>query len=130
MVHGENRIPYRIDRRLSGLAGPDYDATISFGLPIEPEDSQYGKYRLVTGLCIGVSLFYGVVALIVFRPTRAKLPSVLTAMIAMFALVALSFAIGIVQGFDIGPIKPFAVVAVLMAAFALRWHLRHQLHPS
>ena len=35
-----------IDRRLSGLAGPDYDATISFGLPFEPEDSQYGKYRV------------------------------------------------------------------------------------
>ena len=50
MVHGENRIPYRIDRRLSGLAGPDYDATISFGLPIEPEDSQYGKYRLIQPL--------------------------------------------------------------------------------
>ena len=46
MVHGKNRIPYRIDRRLTGLAGPDYDATISFGLPFEPEDSQYGKYRL------------------------------------------------------------------------------------
>ena len=46
MVHGKNRIPYRIDRRLTGLAGPDYDAPISFGLPLEPEDSQYGKYRL------------------------------------------------------------------------------------
>ena len=23
-----------------------YDATISFGLPFEPEDSQYGKYRI------------------------------------------------------------------------------------
>ena len=46
MVHGENRIPYWIDRSLTGLAGPDYDATISFGLPFEPEDSQYGKYRL------------------------------------------------------------------------------------
>ena len=43
---GKNRIPYRIDRRLTGLAGPDYDAPISFGLPIEPEDSQYGKYRM------------------------------------------------------------------------------------
>ena len=43
MVHGKNRIPYRIDRRLTGLAGPDYDAPISFGLPLEPEDSQYGK---------------------------------------------------------------------------------------
>ena len=41
------RIPYRIDRRLTGLAGPDYDATISFGLPIEPEDSQYGEYRSI-----------------------------------------------------------------------------------
>ena len=43
MVHGKNRNPYRIDRRLNGLAGPDDDATISFGLPIEPEDSQYGE---------------------------------------------------------------------------------------
>ena len=46
MVHGKNRIPYRIDRRLTGLAGPAYHAIISFGLPIEPEDSQYGKYRV------------------------------------------------------------------------------------
>ena len=46
MVHGKNRISYRIDRRPTGLAGPDYDATISFGLPLEPENSQYGKYRL------------------------------------------------------------------------------------
>ena len=46
MVHGENRIPYWIDRRLTGLAGPDFDATISFGLPFEPEDSQYGKSRM------------------------------------------------------------------------------------
>ena len=50
MVHGKNRISYRIDWRLSGLAGPDYDATISFGLPIEPEDSQYGKYRIISSL--------------------------------------------------------------------------------
>ena len=49
MVHGENRTPYWIDRRLTGLAGPDYDAAISFGLPIEPEDSQYGIYRLKWG---------------------------------------------------------------------------------
>ena len=46
MVHGKNRIPYRIHRRLTGLAGPDYDATISFGLPFESEDCQYGKSRL------------------------------------------------------------------------------------
>ena len=54
MVHGKNRIPYRIDRRLTGLAGPDYDATISFGLPLEPEDSQYGKSRLLGAPCSGV----------------------------------------------------------------------------
>ena len=48
MVHGEKRIPYWIDRRLTGLAGPEYHAIISFGLPIEPEDSQYGKYRLTS----------------------------------------------------------------------------------
>ena len=59
MVHGENRISYRIDRRLSGLAGPDYDATISFGLPIEPEDSQYGEYRMKpVNLRIGSSVAY------------------------------------------------------------------------
>ena len=46
MLYDCKRISYRIDRRLSGLAGPDYAATISFGLPLEPEDSQYGKSRL------------------------------------------------------------------------------------
>ena len=45
MVHGKNRIPYWIDRRLTGLVGPEYHAIISFGLPIEPEGSQYGEYR-------------------------------------------------------------------------------------
>ena len=47
MVHGKNRIPYRIDRRLTGLAGPEYHAIISFGLPIESEDSQDGEYRMI-----------------------------------------------------------------------------------
>ena len=46
MVHGKNHISYWIDRRLTGLTGPDYAAPISFGLPFEPEDSQYGKYWL------------------------------------------------------------------------------------
>ena len=53
MVHGKKRIPYWIDRRLTGLAGPEYHAIISFGLPIEPEDSQYGKYRLAVVLRYG-----------------------------------------------------------------------------
>ena len=53
MIHRKNSIPYWIDRRLTGLAGPDYDATISFGLPFEPEDSQYGKYRLITVQTLG-----------------------------------------------------------------------------
>ena len=47
MVHGKKRIPNRTDRRLTGLAGPEYDASISFGLPFEPEDSQYGIPCLV-----------------------------------------------------------------------------------
>ena len=46
MLDDCNRISYWIDWRLTSLAGPDYDATISFGLALEPEDSQYGKYRL------------------------------------------------------------------------------------
>ena len=46
MVHGKNRISYRIDRRLTGLAGPDYHAPISFGLPSDSEDCHYGKSRL------------------------------------------------------------------------------------
>ena len=46
MLYDCKRISYRIDRRLTGLAGPEYDATISFGLLFEPEDSQYGKSRL------------------------------------------------------------------------------------
>ena len=35
-------------------AGPDYDAIISFGLPIEPEDSQYGEYRLIWEILVKV----------------------------------------------------------------------------
>ena len=46
MVHGKNRISYRIDRRLNGLAGPEYDATISFGLPFAIGDCQYGESRI------------------------------------------------------------------------------------
>ena len=46
MLYDCKRISYWIDRRLSGIAGPDYDATISFGLPLEPEDSQYGESRV------------------------------------------------------------------------------------
>ena len=37
MVHVKKRIPYRIDRRLTGLAALDYDAYVSFGLPFEPK---------------------------------------------------------------------------------------------
>ena len=46
MVHGKNHIPYWIDRRLTGLAVPEYDATISFGLPFESEDCPYGESRV------------------------------------------------------------------------------------
>ena len=45
-IYACKRISYWIDRRLTGLAGPDYAAIISFGLPIEPEDSQYGEFGL------------------------------------------------------------------------------------
>ena len=48
MGHGKKRIPYWIDRRLTGLAGPEYPAIISFGLPYEPEDSQYGESWIIT----------------------------------------------------------------------------------
>ena len=43
--HGSRRESHPLldDRRLTGLAGPDYDTSLSFGLPIEPEDSQYGE---------------------------------------------------------------------------------------
>ncbi len=66
MVHGENRTPYWIDRRLTGLAGPDYDATISFGLPFEPEDSQYGKYRVGSyrSVIAGAKLREGTIAIL------------------------------------------------------------------
>ena len=47
MLYDCKRIPNWIHRRLNGLAEPDYDATLSFGLPFEPEDSQYGKSRLI-----------------------------------------------------------------------------------
>ena len=43
MVHGENRISYWIDRRLTGLAGPEFDATISFGLPLSLKTPNMGN---------------------------------------------------------------------------------------
>ena len=62
MVHGENRIPYWIDRRLTGLAGPEYHAIISFGLPIKPEDSQYGEYRyMIVRLLLVLATAFAVV---------------------------------------------------------------------
>ena len=48
MVYDGNRTPYRPDRALTGFAGHDYDAAISFGMPYEPEDSQYGEYWLTS----------------------------------------------------------------------------------
>ena len=56
MLYDCNRISYWIGRRLTGLAGPDYDAPISFGLPLEPEDSQYGECRLKAQLANRVTL--------------------------------------------------------------------------
>ena len=47
MLYDCKRISYWIDRSLTGLAVPDYDAAISFGLPFEPEDCQYGKSRSI-----------------------------------------------------------------------------------
>ena len=46
MVRGKNRIPYWIDRRFTGLAGPDYDATISFGLPLSLKTPNMGNTGL------------------------------------------------------------------------------------
>ena len=46
MVHGKKRTPYWMDRRLTGLAGTEYPDIISFRSPIEPEDSQYGEFRM------------------------------------------------------------------------------------
>ena len=46
MLYDCKRIPYWIDRRLTDLAGPEYDAIISFGLSSEPENSYYGKSRV------------------------------------------------------------------------------------
>ena len=31
---------------MTGFAAPDYNAALSLGMPYEPEDSQYGEYRL------------------------------------------------------------------------------------
>ena len=46
MLYDCKRISCWIDRRLTGLAGPEYHAIISFGPPFESEDCQYGKSQL------------------------------------------------------------------------------------
>ena len=59
-VYDSNLIPYRIDRQLIGLAGPDYNTIVSCGLPFEPEDCRYGESRIsgqfrpVPVVCAGV----------------------------------------------------------------------------
>ena len=42
-IRSQVRLLPEIDRSLTGLAEPDYDATISFGLPFELGDSPYGE---------------------------------------------------------------------------------------
>ena len=44
-------VPYWIDRGSTCFAGPAYAASISFGLPFEPEDCQYGKVRIWAASC-------------------------------------------------------------------------------
>ena len=75
MVRGKNRIPYWIDWRLTGLAEPDYGATISFGLPIEPEDSQYGKYRLISSREVRVAFLFGYQGGQLCRPSTGPSPN-------------------------------------------------------
>ena len=41
--YGCKRTPYRADRALTGFAGPDYDAAISFGMPYGPETPSMGN---------------------------------------------------------------------------------------
>ena len=73
MVHGKNRIPYRIDRKFTGLAGPGDDAPISLGLPFESEDCPSGESRfrwpstqiMMSGVTKGVLLAAVVAACIV-----------------------------------------------------------------
>ena len=43
IVHGKKRIPCWIDRRLTGLAAPDYDATISWGCPLSLKTPNMGN---------------------------------------------------------------------------------------
>ena len=88
MLYDCKRISYRIDLRLSGLAGPDYDATISFGLPFEPEDSQYGEYRLRNARRRWVQGF---------RTGRAWLAVPITAA-SMYVLWDWAFGLGSYQG--------------------------------
>ena len=43
MLYDCKRIPHRIDRRLSGFAGPDYDATVSLWLPLSLKTPNMGN---------------------------------------------------------------------------------------
>ena len=43
MVHGKNRIPYRIHRRLTGLAGPDITPSSRLGCPLSLKTPNMGN---------------------------------------------------------------------------------------
>ena len=43
MVHGKNRIPYRIHRRLTGLAGPDITPSSRLACPLSLKTPNMGN---------------------------------------------------------------------------------------
>ena len=59
MVHGKNRIPYRIHRRLTGLAGPDITPSSRLACPLSlktpnmgnPGLNGYSTFQTQTPLC-------------------------------------------------------------------------------
>ena len=67
MAHGKKRIPYWIDLRLTGLAGPEYHAIISFGLPPlslkTPNMGNTGLYHFVLTATRNVHAYYRALAL-------------------------------------------------------------------
>ena len=124
MVHGKNRIPYWIDRRLTGLAGPEYDATISFGLPFESEDCPYGESRFIDAPAVGADISLLVVVLIITplaflaRFRRSRRIGWLTLTLAVLWFVQHSLGYGIADARWIETIHiPLALVIFGLALY-------------
>ena len=86
---------------------------------------------MALGLAIFSGFLWSLLALISFIPSFVRqFHVVFIALGSMTGLVALAFAIGVAQGFNLGAAKLYTIVLVFSAVWSLRWYLLRCQNPS